>query len=136
MNAQQVPDAVGAIELPCRRGLRDRFEPAFVIATRVAVIIGIVTLIVVIVSVVRVSSARAEARQTSCIGTLVKSKGWMTDGLGADIGGICKLSRADAAAVLRDCGYGPSKVAGTVTDCPVECMRFNRVTSIRRTVRQ
>lgn len=97
-------DAVGAIEMTCRPSLRDSFEPAFVIATRVAAIIGIVTLIVIIVSVVRVSSAHSEARQISCIGTLVKSKGSMTDRLSADIGSIGKLNRADTAAVPRVCG--------------------------------
>jgi hypothetical protein len=72
-------------------------------------------------------------RKTSCEGTLVKNRGWMTDGMPPDdISGTCQLSQADREAVLKVCGYGPCEVTGVVIDCPVECLKFIHVTSIRR----
>jgi hypothetical protein len=114
-----------------RPTLQDRLEPMFVFVTRAFAAIGLVALLAIILLVAQDSRARADTRQRTCEGTLVKNGGWLTDGIPPDFDGICQLSLADRAAVLRVCGYGPCEVSGTVTDCPVECVKFIHIASIR-----
>jgi hypothetical protein len=102
--------------------------PVLAIATR---LLGF-AVIVVALMILQMLIVNADTRLRTCEGTLVKNGGWLTDGIPPDFDGICQLSRTDRAAVLHVCGYGPCEVSGTVTDCPVECVKFIYVTSIRR----
>jgi hypothetical protein len=71
--------------------------------------------------------AHAETpRLVTCDGVLNKSTGGLIEE-----GEFCQLDREAIIAVSRVCGKNPCEVIGYVIDCPVNCVKMTKITSIR-----